>query len=583
MMNSGATRGERVREVIYYMLERNRYWGIVWIVCAVLITGCKGVSPSRLSDSKGDSAPEVHQQTAGDAELQKIAQAHAHYGAGVIAEVSEQSDTALKEYSQAALKDPENEPLVLEVSRRFVQNKQPEKALELLTHATARPNASGAVYARLGFVYSQLGKTDQAMAASRTAIKKSPGSLAGYQNLFLNYLQIKQPLEAEKILGEAASQPGTQAEFLIGLAELYAHLGLQVPSRRKDANARAVALLNRAEKVSQNNPAASLKLAEDYSIAGDSERAAEIYRELLKKMPEMPGLRERVRARLAEIYLRNSDHKRATEELEGIIADDPTNAQAYYSLGTLALEDKQLEKAAEHFAKTLLLNPDFAPAYYDLARVQIGLKRTSDALATLEKARGKFAQNFLQEYLSGIAFGQQKAYAEAIQHYTAAEVVAQATHPEWLDQHFYFDLGAAYERKGDYTQAEKQFQKCLQLAPDFPEALNYLGYMWAEHGWNLGKARDLIEKALKVEPKNAAYLDSMGWVLFKSDHAQEALEYLLKAVEVSEEPDATLYEHLGDIYAALNQPDKARDAWQKSLSVEENEEVKRKVDKLKQH
>src|SRR5258708_1831880 len=270
------------------------------------------------------------------------------------------------------------------------------------------------------------------MAASLTAIKKAPGSLAGYQSLFVTYLQSKQPQEAAKLLEAAARQPKTEPDFLIGLAELYTHLAMQIPSRRKDANAKAVELLNRAEKLNPPNPAVSLKLAEDYSIAGDSDRAAQLYRELLKKMPEMPGLRERVRARLAEIYLRSSDHKRAGEELEGIIADDPTNAQAYYSLGTLALEDKQLEKAAEYFGKTLLLNPDFAPAYYDLARVQIGLKRTSDALGTLEKARAKFPQNFLQEYLSGIAFGQQKTFNEAIQHYTAAEALSQTTHTEWL-------------------------------------------------------------------------------------------------------------------------------------------------------
>ena len=562
------------------MLERKRLWGIVWAMCAVLVAGCRGVPPARLWAQKSDAA-DVRRDIPADAELEKRAQAHAHYAAGVIAEVSEQPDVALKEYSQAALKDPDNESLVLEVSRRFLQNKQPEQALELLNHAAARPNASGAVFARLGFIYSQLGKSDLAMAASRTAIKKAPGSLAGYQNLFLNYLQSKQPAEAEKVLADAARQPRPEPEFLIGLAELYSHLAIQVPSRRKDSYSKALALLNRAEKLNPLNPSMSLKLAEDYGIAGDSERAAQIYRELLKKMPEMPGLRDRVRARLADIYLRNSEHKLAGEELERIIADDPTNAQAYYSLGTLALEEKQLEKAAEHFAKTLLLNPDFAPAYYDLARVQIGLKRTSDALGTLEKARGKFSQNFLQEYLSGIAFGQQKAYNEAIQHYTAAEVVAQATHPEWLDQHFYFDLGAAYERKGDFAQSEKAFEKCLQLAPDFAEALNYLGYMWAEHGWHLSKAREMIEKALKHEPKNPAYLDSLGWVLFKSDQPKDALEYLLKAVELSEEPDATLYEHLGDIYAALNQSDKARDAWQKSLKVEPNDQVKKKMDELK--
>jgi Tfp pilus assembly protein PilF len=102
--------------------------------------------------------------------------------------------------------------------------------------------------------------------------------------------------------------------------------------------------------------------------------------------------------------------------------------------------------------------------------------------------------------------------------------------------------------------------------------------MWAEHGTNLDNARDLIEKALKAEPKNAAYLDSMAWVLFKIGKPKEALDYALKSVAAPEEPDPTEYDHLGDIYKALNQPDRAREAWQKSLSLEPNDAVKKKLE-----
>ena len=98
--------------------------------------------------------------------------------------------------------------------------------------------------------------------------------------------------------------------------------------------------------------------------------------------------------------------------------------------------------------------------------------------------------------------------------------------------------------------------------------MNYLGYMWAEHGLKLDQARELIEKAVKAEPKNAAYLDSLAWVLFKQKQPQEALPYALKAAELSEKPDATVYDHIGDIYAALKQLEKAREAWRKSLAVE---------------
>jgi tetratricopeptide (TPR) repeat protein len=94
----------------------------------------------------------------------------------------------------------------------------------------------------------------------------------------------------------------------------------------------------------------------------------------------------------------------------------------------------------------------------------------------------------------------------------------------------------------------------------------------------LSRARELIEKAVKSEPQNAAFLDSMGWVLFKLNDFKEALKYMQDAIKNSEEEDATIYDHLGDIYAALKEPEKAREAWQKSLSLEPNDTVRRKLE-----
>jgi tetratricopeptide (TPR) repeat protein len=176
-----------------------------------------------------------------------------------------------------------------------------------------------------------------------------------------------------------------------------------------------------------------------------------------------------------------------------------------------------------------------------------------------------------------MALSRQKAYKEALRHYTEAEVLARTSEPKRLNELFYFQVGAAFERSGDYDQAEKYFQKCLEASPNFAEALNYLGYMWAEHGKKLPEARAMIEKAVKLEPKNPAYLDSLGWVLFKQGEPKQGLENILKAVEFSEQPDATIYDHLGDIYAVLNQSDKAREAWQKSLSLEASEAVQKKL------
>jgi tetratricopeptide (TPR) repeat protein len=541
----------------------------------LLVAGC-GSAPARKGTGQKDKPAAAI--PGDDRSVERRAEAHAHYSAGVIDEMNGDPHAATDEYYQAAVLDPSDEELVLEVSRHLLQAKQPERALEIVKRAAARPDASGEVYARLGLIYTQLGKADLAATANREAIKKSPDSLAGYQNLFLGYLHNKQPQEALSVLDEAARQPKADAEFLVTLAELYASVGTQVPAQKDNAKAKALTALNRAMKLGPTTPLVRLKLADGFSLLGESSKAAELYLEVLKHPPDLPLVEERVRANLADIYLRGSDHKRATEQLQAIVRDDPTNPQAYYYLGRLALEDKKPAEAADYFSKAVLLNPDMDSGYYFLALAQIDLEKPSEALATLDKARRKFAQSFVLEFYTGLAYNRQKAYDEALRHLVAAEVIAKATDPGQLNGGFYFQLGATCERKGDLAQAEEYFKKSLTLAPDFAETLNYLGYMWAEHGTNLVQARELIEKAVKAEPKNAAFLDSLAWVLFKLDQPKEALPYALKAAELTEQPDATLYDHLGDIYAALKQPEQAREAWRKSVSLEPNDEIRKKLE-----
>lgn len=543
---------------------------------ALLLSGCASVH------SKGShNSTSADSEVANDTSTRKAAEAHAHYSQGYLHDLNNEPEAALEEYRQSLLDDPSNEELVLEISRRYLQAKQPEKALEILNRSAARREATGAIFSRLGFVYAQTGKTSDAIAANKTAIKRSPRDFVGYQNLFLNYIQSKQNEEALKVLDEAARQQNVEIEFLVSLADLYASLAAQSPAQKDSIRAKALQVLNRAQKLNPSSPQVRLLLAESFNSLGDYKNATEIYLDLLKTLPDLPLIRERVRAKLTDIYLKTENRNGAIEQLQGILKDDPLNSQAYYFLGTIALDEKKLPDAAEYFSRTITLKPDFAQGYYDLAVAQIEMNKSGDALATLNKARQKFSGNYMLEFCTGMAYSGQKDYGEAIKHYTSAEIMAKATEPNRLTEFFYFQFGAAYERKGQFEDAEKEFQKCLLLKPDFASALNYLGYMWAEHGMKLEQARDLIQKAVKLEPKNAAYLDSMGWVLYKLSKPREALDYLLKAVELSEEPDATVYDHLGDIYAALNQRDKAHEAWQKSVSLEPNEQVKKKLEKGK--
>jgi tetratricopeptide (TPR) repeat protein len=571
------------RGLLYRMNRRLLFPVAAFGLGVWLLAGCRTV-PGRGSEGASPLAGANLTSQPGRAaerEMERRARAQAHYAAAIIHELNDEREKALEEFALAARANPDDEALTLEVTRRLLPNKKSDKALELLQAASVRPEASGLIFARLGLVYAQLGQIDKAIEANRMAIRKAPLELAGYQNLFLNHLQANRPEAALKVLDEAARQTDADGDFMIGLAELYASHALQFPSQREALHAKGLKLLGRVKDFKLRTPHQRLKLADGFNLFGDSERAAEGYLDVLKMAADLPMLRHGVRLKLADIYLRTNDRQRASEQLEAIVRDDPANAQAYYQLGRLAYEEERWAEAIEHWRRVLVFNPDFQQAHYDLAAAQIALGSTSDALATLDRARAKFSSNFVIEYLQATAHIQEKNYAEAVNRFTAAELIAQTSDTNRLNHGFYFQVGAALERKGDRVEAAKYFEKSLALAPEFDEALNYLGYMWAEHGENLEQARDLIARALKAEPDNAAYLDSMGWVLFKLNQPKEALGYLLKSAAASEEPDATIYDHLGDVYDVLQQPDKAREAWRKSLEVEANEQVRKKLDPAK--
>ncbi|HXD00586.1 MAG TPA: tetratricopeptide repeat protein, partial [Verrucomicrobiae bacterium] len=275
---------------------------------------------------------------------------------------------------------------------------------------------------------------------------------------------------------------------------------------------------------------------------------------------------------------REHDSKRAEAHLLAVLQDDPANAQVYYYLGSLAYDDKKLPEAIDYFQKALAAKDDFEQAYYDLAGAQINNDEPKDALATLEKARAKFSTNFMNEFFTALAYVKNKDYTNGVTHFARAEACARAAGTNQLSGYFYFEAGAACERNGEFERATEYFEKSLKLAPDMPEALNYYGYMLADRGLKLDKARVMIEKAVHLEPDNAAYIDSLGWVLFKQGKLQDGLVQEQKAIQLSgDEPDPTLFDHLGDIYAALKQPDKAREAWKKSLALEPSDEVRKKI------
>ena len=151
----------------------------------------------------------------------------------------------------------------------------------------------------------------------------------------------------------------------------------------------------------------------------------------------------------------------------------------------------------------------------------------------------------------------------------AEAVLRQARELEPRNQNALFVLGAVLERQKRFDAAESVFREALAVQPEFAPALNYLGYMNADRKVKLAEAVTLIEKAVALDPENGAYLDSLGWALYRQGRLTEAEDYLRRAVV--KESGAVVLDHLGDVLGRQGKTAEALDFWNRALTGEDED------------
>ena len=149
------------------------------------------------------------------------------------------------------------------------------------------------------------------------------------------------------------------------------------------------------------------------------------------------------------------------------------------------------------------------------------------------------------------------------------------------DWRIYFARGGARERLGQWPPAEDDLKTALNLNPNDPTIMNYLGYSWIDRGINLQEGLSLIEDALRLAPDNGAITDSLGWAHYKLGNYERAVFYLERATALA--PDvAEILDHLGDAYWQVGRFKEAGFQWERALkySTDETEQdlLKRKLD-----
>ena len=135
------------------------------------------------------------------------------------------------------------------------------------------------------------------------------------------------------------------------------------------------------------------------------------------------------------------------------------------------------------------------------------------------------------------------------------------------DWPLFYSRGIARERAGDWPRAEADLLRALELSPDQPYVLNYLGYTWADQGRNLDRAKAMLLRATELRPQDGNIADSLGWVLFRLGDMRGAVTWLEKAVEL-EPRSSVINDHLGDAYWAAGRQREARFQWRRALDLD---------------
>jgi tetratricopeptide (TPR) repeat protein len=130
-----------------------------------------------------------------------------------------------------------------------------------------------------------------------------------------------------------------------------------------------------------------------------------------------------------------------------------------------------------------------------------------------------------------------------------------------------YSRGIALERSKQWSRAEKDFLAALELNPDQPYVLNYLGYSWVDQGIKLDRAKTMIERAVELRPNDGYIVDSLGWALYRIKDYPVAVRHLERAVELRPQ-DPTINDHLGDAYWRVGRRNEARFQWRRSLSLD---------------
>jgi tetratricopeptide (TPR) repeat protein len=591
----------REQKKLSVSLRRPFFLTLIFLFSASIVVGRTPKSSSAATKTAGRQDDSLSCKPAADLALRSEgahkADALTHFVEGMSLEENGETDRALEAYRKVLNVDPGQSQLASRVAALLIEQDDFPQAIDVLKDAIKANPKDADPYQQLAFIYAKyLKKTDQAIDYANRAITLNPGDIDAYQRLVEIELAAGQEKKALEVLDRATKVRSNDANFWMRLGKLYVAVLFKADSQPKpDELKRTNEIFRRAAERADDDPAILKDVADYYAASQQLKEAIPLYLHVLELQPDDANAREK----LATGFILTNQRGKAVEMLEQIIKEHPEKYQPYDLLAqVLDDEARSLQRAkkvdeakavfvkvAANYEQSLLINPNHVGTYLHLAELFLGpLKDADRAVSLLTEARHRFMGAPEIVYYLAIAQSEAKQTQQAVATFEEALHEAQLDPDnDMMNARFYFNYGATAEQAGLYEKAADLLRKSIALDPaNSAEACNYLGYMWADHNMNLDEAETMIKRALELEPNNASYLDSLGWVEFRKAKFDQALNNLLLAVKTADHEDPVIFEHVGDAYFKLNRISEALESWQKALALDpKNKNLANKIERTK--
>ncbi len=387
--------------------------------------------------------------------------------------------------------------------------------------------------------------------------------LVALAETYLDLQQFEKSAEIFEALLKGAGKAGRSAAYRLRLISIHA------AAKQID---RAVEQARAWLEAEPGNRTARRMLIEALHEGGDHDQAIQLAEEWLasggkdeaSQAVERSGqfLHER-RSLVITTYVAADRHQEALARLVAWLEEDPRNASLLRQLWLVLSDAKRLDEAIE-LCRNAIASSD-EPQMYQLmlAQTLLDADQYDGVLETLDEL-GQAGQGELVSRLRIMTLLEAKRYDEAVQ---AAKRSAGRVQGDDARLAVSRLLVLVHQRRGHMDRACKELEQIYEMQPKDPGVNNDLGYTWADEGLHLEKAERMVRYALGEEPRSAAYMDSLGWVLYKKGDFEGAVHYLSKATRAQNGDDPVIYDHLGDAYWRLGKKDQAKASWKKAIDL----------------